>query len=104
MFLTKVYSRKRKKRRFIGNQYKKKNNFLIIIVLVREELIEESDESSGDVGGVKFENFKSLLVLERKMETQIDDFLEEFSKIEGENFEGFRFVDICVFVSVFESL
>ena len=101
---TKVHSRKRKKRRFTGNQYTKKKNSSTATVPVREESAEESNESSGDAGGVKFENFKSLPASERKMETQTDDSSDEFSKSEGENLQGFRFDDICVLASVFESL
>lgn len=101
---TKVCSRERKKRRFTGNQYKKKNNTSTTTVPVREKSTEESDESSGDAGGVKFKNFKSLPASEHKIETQTDDSSEEFSKTEGENLQGFRFADICVLASVFKSL
>ena len=101
---TKVHSRKRKKRRFTGNQYTKKNNSSTQTVPVREEWTKKIDELSGDAGGVKVENFNSLPASQRKMETQADNSADEISESEGENLQGFRFVDISVVALVFELL
>ena len=103
---------KHKKRKFCGNQYSKKENAAKKVGLEQEKA-SDSGESECDedrVVGVdqtaEHSKFKSLPASVRKLKAQSstseDSSSEEETDLGG--LEGFRFIDLSVLASVFESL
>ena len=107
----KFRSVKRKKRRFGNNQYTKKESAAKKVVLDREKASESSGESECDEDHVETAEHqnteKHLPASVRKLKEQDSDSSQNCTseeEIDSGGPEGFRFIDISVLASVFETL
>ena len=102
---------KRKKRRFGNNQYTKNESAAKKVVLDREKASESSGESECDEDHVETAEHqnteKRLPASVRKLKEQDSDSSQNCiseEEIDSGGPEGFRFTDISVLASVFETL
>ena len=106
----KFRSVKRKKRKFGGNQYSKKENAAKKVCLDEGKATESSVESECNedhVEASEHKNVKPLPASVRKLKEQYSDSSEDCTseeEIDSGGLEGFRFIDISVLASVFETL